>query len=172
MGPERPTVRADPALAAGCAPINPFGTQAFPTAASDYAFGYLQEKEVVNQTVASASATGNIFEGFGAGPVGLAVGGEYRWENINNLNQSAGAGPFQTDYNIQYGESFKGKVAVWETYGEVNVPVLKDMPFAQNLEFDGAVRYSKYKNTGEGPIFATGSLGRDELVADPRQPVA
>ncbi len=149
----------DPALAMGCVPLNPFGTGAIPADANAYAFGYLQEEEIVNQTVAAANVTGDLFKGFGAGPVGVAVGGEYRWENIKNLNQSAGTGPFQTDYNIQYGESFAGKVNVWETYGEINVPVLKDVPLAQNVEFDGAVRYSHYHNVGQGPIFQTANHG-------------
>ena len=146
---------ADP-LAAGCVAIDPFGTQPLTDAQHAYGFGYLQENELVNQTVAAANVTGDLFDGFGAGPVGLAVGGEYRWENIKNLNMS---GPPATDYFIQYGDSFRGKVSVWETYGEVNVPVLKDVPFAQKLEFDGAVRYSHYHNVGQGPIFNKASHG-------------
>ena len=139
-------------------PINPFGTQALTQAQHDYGFGYLQENELVNQSVGALNLTGNLFEGFGAGPVGLAVGGEYRKENIKNLNLSAG-NPNPTDYLIQYGDSFRGKVNVWETYGEVNVPILKDVAFAQNLELDGSVRYSHYKNTGQGPIFQKASHG-------------
>ena len=143
-------------LAQGCVPINPFGTQPLTQAQHDYGFGYLQENELVNQTVAAVNTTGNLFEGFGAGPIGLALGAEYRWEDINNLNMS---GAPKTDYFIQYGNSFKGKVNVWETYGEVNVPILKDVPFARNLEFDGAVRYSHYHNVGEGPSFVTANNG-------------
>ena len=143
-------------VAQGCVPINPFGTAALTQAQHDYGFGYLQENELVNQSVAALNLTGNLFEGFGAGPVGLAVGGEFRKENIKNLNLSAAP---STDYFIQYGDSFAGKVDVWETYGEVNVPILKDVAFAQNLELDGAVRYSHYKNTGQGPIFDKASHG-------------
>ncbi len=146
---------ADP-NAAGCTPIDPFGTQPLTQAQHDYGFGYLQENEYVNQTVAAANLTGDLFKGFGAGPVGAAVGGEYHWENIKNLNKS---GAPATDYFIQYGDSFRGKVGIYEVYGELNVPVLKDVPFAQKLEFDGAVRYSHYHNVGQGPNFATAGHG-------------
>jgi len=137
------------AIAQGCVPLNPFGTGEIDQAAHDYAFGYLKEQTTVNQTVAAANVSGDLFEGFGAGPVSAAVGGEYRWENIDNRNLSAEPA---ADYGSQYGEPFKGKVDVWETYGEISVPVVSGMTMFENLRLDGAIRYSHYKNTGQGPI--------------------
>src|SRR5262249_8647348 len=70
------------------------------------------------------------------------VGAEYREEKFK----------FDPDYifanGLQAGgapaQAIDGKLHVWEGFTEVRLPILSDMPFAQNLTFDGGYRYSKY----------------------------
>jgi iron complex outermembrane recepter protein len=141
-------------IAQGCVPINPFGTQAIDTAARNYSFGYLLETLKYEQQVLAFNTTGELFEGFGAGTIKGAVGAEYRTEkgrNIGSQNDAQGRPVpdyVRNDYLIQYGESFSGNVDVIEGYGEVNLPLLRDVMLARRLELDLAVRWSQYKNKG------------------------
>lgn len=141
---------ADPRIADGCVPLNPFGTQPIPQAAHDYAFGFLDENLDYTQQVAAFDVSGDIWDGIGdAGPFQLAAGAEYRREVGHNIGSQNGAPDWvRTDYLIQYGETFAGRVNVTEGFVELNTPLLRDKPGAQRLSFDTAIRQSRYKNTG------------------------
>jgi outer membrane receptor protein involved in Fe transport len=151
-------------IAAGCVPINPFGTQPLSAAAKAYSFGNLDEKLRYEQQVVALNASGDLFPGFGAGSVQGAIGLEYRKEKGENI-ASVPPGtpdPVRQDYLIQYGESFSGNVDVTEGYLETNVPLLKDAPGAKRLEFDLAARLSHYKN--EGLAGTTGQTDTHDLT--------
>jgi len=81
-----------------------------------------------------------------AGDLGFAVGYEYRREEgtfePDALSQSGystdlAAGPTAGGYNVN------------EIYAELNIPVLADMPFAKELSFSVASRYSDYNTFGD-----------------------
>ena len=72
-----PFAGMDPFLVQGCAPINPFG-QTMSEAASDYAFDPLEEYNTIDQQVLAGSVSGDLWQGWGAGPMLGAVGVEYR----------------------------------------------------------------------------------------------
>ena len=140
---------ADPRIAQGCVPLNPFGDQPIPQAAKDYSFGFLDENLDYKQDVAAFDASGDIWKGMSGGPFQVAAGLEYRTEIGHNIGSQNGAPDWvRTDYLIQYGESFSGKVNVTEAFAELNTPLLKDKPGASRLEFNTAVRTSRYENTG------------------------
>ncbi len=143
-------VTFDPRIANGCVPINPFGTGEISPAARAYAFGDLNEQLDYEQTVVAANFSGELFAGWGAGAITAAAGAEYRIEEGENIATVPAGTPdyVRTDYFIQYGESFAGKVNVTETYLETIVPLLKDVTAAKLLELDTAVRYSEYNNQG------------------------
>ena len=79
------------------------------------------------------NASGDLFAGFGAGPIQGAIGAEYRIEEGENIAETppGTTDATRTDYLIQYGESFSGDVDVTEGYVEISLPLLKDEPFAQ-----------------------------------------
>jgi outer membrane receptor protein involved in Fe transport len=137
----------DPALIQSCVPVNIFGTKALTRAQHDYLFGNLDERLVYTQQVFAINTTGTLFSGFGAGDVQAAVGYEHRDELGHNLEPDQ-PGYIRTDYLIQYGEPFSGDVKVDEAYVETNIPVLKDLAAAKRLDFDLAVRESRYRNQG------------------------
>ncbi|MEP7245079.1 MAG: TonB-dependent receptor [Gammaproteobacteria bacterium] len=147
----------NPSLAVGCVPLNPFGNGVISQAAHDYSFGSLDEKLDYEQQVLAASASGDVWEGFGAGPIQAAVGGEYRMEKGENIAASGIPDAVRQDYLVQYGESFAGDVDVAEGFLETNIPVLKDAPFAKKLEFNTAARLSRYDNQGK---FGTSGLSQ------------
>jgi outer membrane receptor protein involved in Fe transport len=137
---------ANPLSANGCVPINPFGNQALSAQQLAYGFGNLEEDLRYEQTDANLNASGNYFDGIGAGPWSVAVGYEFRQEVGANIDQPGVPGYIGTDYPTQFGQSFGGTVSVNEGYFETNIPLAKDLPGANLLELDLAGREAHYTN--------------------------
>lgn len=85
------------------------------------------------------------------GPVRFVVGGEYRRETARQSADalSASGGTFFNAFKPFNPPAFDVK----EAFGELEIPLLKDLPFAKELTVSGAVRYSDY-NTSAGHTFA------------------
>lgn len=137
---------ANPAIATGCVPINPFGNEPLTAAQRAYAFGSLVEQLRYEQTDVNINTSGDYFDGIGAGAWSLAVGYEFRQEEGKNIDQPGVAPYTASDYPTQYGQSFGGAVSVHEGYLETNIPLLKDVPGAHLLTFDLAGREAHYQN--------------------------
>jgi iron complex outermembrane receptor protein len=144
----------DPSLAVGCQPLNPFGTTGASAAALAYAFGSLTEHDDIRQDVVAGSLTGELWKGWGAGPLSAAVGAEWRKDDLANL---AGDQPFaaRTDFGLQYGDSFAGVTKVTEEFVELEMPLLKDAPGARTLTLNTAGRHASYDQ--QGGIGTTGA---------------
>jgi len=140
---------ANPALANGCVPLNPFGNGAISAAARAYAFGNLVENLRYAQTDANINASGELFDGIGAGAFTAAVGYEYRQEVGQNIDNPGVSSAVAQDYLTQFGTSFGGIVTVHEGYLELNAPLMKDKPGAHLLEVDVAGRESRYSNRAQ-----------------------
>lgn len=137
----RETLAANPnPRSQGCVPMNLFGLDNLDQDAIDYAYRPVQEDLIYKQHVAAGTISGNLFDGFGAGPVGAAAGVEYRKE-IGDVTH--GDIPNYTDYAFTYGLDYGGSIEVIEGFGELNVPVASNSPFFELLEFNGAVRWTK-----------------------------
>jgi outer membrane receptor protein involved in Fe transport len=133
---------ADPTLAAGCQPINPFGSGPIPAASKAYAFGYIREDTKVQQDMVEFVASGDLSQGFGdAGPIRAAAGVSWREESLENRAAEELNPAVRKDFAIQYGESFDGVVEVMEYFAEL------DVPFHQKFSMNVAARRSEYENT-------------------------
>ncbi len=129
-----------------CIPLNPFGTANGPNFAGAKAFvtadGF--QTNVTNQHVVAANVTGTLFE-LPAGPVGVAVGGEFRSDKVSGdtdeISQRLGF------FNAGNGSIIAGKVDVSEAYGEIEVPLLSGMAFADELSLSGAIRQTHYSRS-------------------------
>jgi len=137
----------DPAArAAGCVPINLFGYNTASAAASTYVQAAVPREEHAKNTeqVANANITGPIFS-LPAGKVQVSVGAEYRREkSVDNWDSLTNAG-LNTGNLIP---DTVGKFNVKEVFGELEVPLLRDLPFIESLTARGAVRYSDYSTVG------------------------
>ena len=102
--------------------------------------------------VAGASLTGDlgawgIQSPWAKSPVALAVGTEYRQEELNlRVDNEFSTG----DLAGQGGPtpSNNGGYNLEEGYTEVRIPIAQDMPFAQDLSVNGGYRYSSYSISG------------------------
>ena len=132
----------------GCVPINLFGFGAPSQAAKDYVMHTSSREQWAKQLNATAFVSGNS-EGFfnlPGGPIGFALGAEYRKEDA------------YSDYDdvTQEGETFLNAFATFdpsaikvkEAFGELRIPILADRPFFEELTVEGAARYSDYSTSG------------------------
>ncbi|MGR6330033.1 TonB-dependent receptor plug domain-containing protein [Sphingomonas sp. XXL09] len=128
----------------GCAPFNVFGEGSPSAAALAYTRGTSRTDSVFTEDVASLNVSGTLFEGW-AGPVSFATGGEYRKETAElDVDPLSRAGAFL----FANPQPWSGKYDVREGYVETVVPLLRNLPFAKALEFNGAVRYTDYSTSG------------------------
>ncbi len=129
--------------AAGCVPLNILGRNTEDPAAVAYAFRDAHETFDYDQHVAAINFGGNLFDGW-AGPIGLAFGGEYRFEK--GLAEHTKL-PFNvSNTNSPFGEDFGGSLKILEGYVETNIPLLADVPMVKYLELNGAWRHTYQTN--------------------------
>ena len=151
------------AAAAGCVPLNLFGANNANPAALAYAFRTLVEYSTLKEEVLSGNIGGDLFSGFGAGPVKASFGVEVRRDTADVTHDLADQ-PFYDEYFLSYGLDYAGQISVAEGYGEINVPVLKDLPLAKYLEFDGAIRETDNENEDETAGSATDGVAVKHII--------
>jgi len=169
----------------GCVPIDAFG----PNGISNAAFNYWSRttKFAMTNKVddVSADIAGDIFT-LPAGPIRAALSAEMRWQNyivksdadptqlvdctgLRLCGNSAGTGPVdQSKVTQAYWDnnalaSVQADENVWEFAGEVNVPLLKDLPLIESLSTDVAGRYTDYSVSG---AVQTWKVGLDWRIND------
>jgi outer membrane receptor protein involved in Fe transport len=146
----------NPGAYPGCVPLNLFGQGSASAAAIAYIHGDALQQTDFDQNVVEANLRGDLFNVW-AGPVTGAVGAAYRtqtYTQTSNSNPATFVAPvgirgFAGDESV--GGNFGvggGSEKVAEFYGETLVPVLKDVPFAKSLDFNGAYRYTHYSVSG------------------------
>lgn len=127
-----------------CVPINVFGEGAPSKEAVDYVTGTPQQRSTTTLDVFGASLRGEPLE-LPAGAVSVAFGIEGRREKIDQRVGELDAAKAFRSFNFS---AMKGSFNVKEAFGEVLVPLVKDVTGFQNLAFSGAARVSNYNTTG------------------------
>ncbi len=136
----------------GCVPINLFGLGSPSAAAINYVTGIGVSDTTIKQHAAAASIQGDLFSTW-AGPVTTVVGVEYRHEQVVRTADAISA---VNGFNAANVLPITGKFDVKEAFGEIVVPLAKDLPFAQDLELNGAVRYTDYSTSGSVATWKVG----------------
>ncbi len=102
------------------------------------------------EMVASASVTGKIPQiksPFADDPVGIALGGEYRQEQLDlRVDNEFDSGDLS---GFGEGHGVDGSFNVYEGFGELRVPLVQNAPFIKSLSFEAGYRYSHYNIAGE-----------------------
>jgi iron complex outermembrane recepter protein len=141
------------AVAQGCVPLNIFGVNSITPAMLAFINADQQHNVTVTEQVWDANINGSLFD-LPAGPLGVAIGAEYRRE-FSAEDQDA-----LTNAGLNGGNALPdttGKFNVKEAYAEVNVPILKDLPFAKQLSLRGAARISSYSTIGQTTTWEAGA---------------
>jgi len=129
----------------GCVPINLLGEGRFSAAAKAYVVGDPFQTTRNDQHDVAANISGELFQ-LPAGPLGVAVGAEYRRDSIRG-----NADPIsRTNGYFQLNGSAisSGHVAVKEAYGEADLPILKQSALGWALGLNGAIRRTDYSTSG------------------------
>lgn len=139
-----------------CVPLNIFGEGVASQAALDFILTDTSNTFILKQHVVNAFISGDFGQFFElpGGPIGFAVGGEYRDESSDFQPDAISTQVATFDPNsgvladLALLGAETGGFDVWEVFGELNFPILADMPFASLLEFTVAARYSDYSTVG------------------------
>ncbi|MCW2413246.1 MULTISPECIES: TonB-dependent receptor plug domain-containing protein [unclassified Sphingobium] len=131
-----------------CVPINLLGygtpsQQALDFVTVDHSTWSRLRQHVV--TAALSGDTGGFFE-LPGGPVGFAVGAEYRKESSVFIPSDYQLNGYLIDSG--FARIDRGSFDVKEVFGEVNLPLLSRVPGAYELSLGGAIRYSDYSTIG------------------------
>ncbi|HET7816255.1 MAG TPA: TonB-dependent receptor [Sphingomicrobium sp.] len=125
-----------------------------------YLLGNRTNRTVIEQTIYSAFLSGDLFDISFGGTVRFAAGYEHRNDEIDSQNDITGVQGLNAAENpVTEGETI-GSRQLDEVYGEVQVPLLVDQPFAKLLQLDGAVRYTTESNFGSETTYRARGLWR------------
>src|SRR5690606_21148489 len=125
---------------------------------------------LVEQDFAEIMVTGELYEGWGYGPLSFASGFTWREQSFSDhadpyeidllgppqndpdLGIRGIAGYFETSsgslHHFSTIENISGKYDVWEWFGEVNMPLWESASGAQRLGGTVAYRTSEYSSSG------------------------
>jgi outer membrane receptor protein involved in Fe transport len=159
----------------GCMPLNLFGEGSPSAEAIGYVTGDSVKDLTLQQTVAAATLTGALPSNLtlGAGPIALAGGVEWRRETADqtvdplspittDLTGVRGAPASQQgrpgSFNFFNPLPLVGAYEVAEAFAEAGLPVLRDKPFARALDLNGAVRFTRYSQSGEVTSWKVGAI--------------
>jgi iron complex outermembrane receptor protein len=147
---------------ANCVPVNLFGPTSMSVQARQYVTGVTgSDSDSVFNDV-SGSVTGTPFETW-AGPVKMALSGEWRkvvyqlaslstpgdlidCTGISTLNCTQGTTTRWLNNTLYNRSPVHQEVA--EAAYEVDVPLIRDKPFFQSFNVNGAARYTHYNSSG------------------------
>lgn len=105
------------------------------------------------QTIVEGTVSGDLFEG-PAGPIAAAAGFHWRKDELDDSPDQNAV------INNLWGQTTAGRTAgedtVREVFGEIDVPLLRGVPFAEKLNFNGSARWSDYDSYGDNSTYKLG----------------
>ncbi|WCT74141.1 TonB-dependent receptor [Sphingomonas naphthae] len=165
----------NPGLMDDCVPLNTMGVGTASAAAIAYVRRQSEWTAINKMQVANFNVSAEPFSTW-AGPVSIAVGGEYRRQSLHQTSNSDPAVPvnFTGIRGVPAGTPqfflnnvgiASGRYTVKEAYGEIVVPLAKDSVIGRSLELNGAVRYTDYSTSGTVTTWKAG------LTYEPIEPI-
>ncbi|PXA82679.1 TonB-dependent receptor [Caulobacter sp. D4A] len=128
---------------------NPFGNLTPSGECVRYMSRRTLNQNSLEQRMVELNVSGTLFD-LPAGSVKFAAGTDYRsneytFKPDSQLNQPDGTSDI-LGYSVLRDAS--GSVDTYEVYGELLVPIVKDLPFIQEFNLDLGYRYSDYSSVG------------------------
>jgi len=121
--------------------------------------GTRTNRTVVEQAVFGGFISGDLVE-LPAGPLGLAVGAEYRIDKIDSINDVTVTKGLQASEAIQSEGNAQGETWQRDFYAEVRVPLLAGQMLAEELTVEGSVRHTEEKNFGGETTYSIAGIWR------------
>jgi outer membrane receptor protein involved in Fe transport len=136
-----------------CVPLNAFGVGSVTPEMADFIRLDFTDSTLFERNLASVVVDGGLGS-LPAGPIGVAIGLEYREDSSDYTPDIAKAQGDIMGFNAQ--QPIAGKFDVGEIYVEALVPLLKDLPAVESLNLDTGARYSDYSSVGRVAAYKTG----------------
>lgn len=134
-----------------CVPFSIFGEGAISPEALDFISADLNDTFRQEQIQITANVAGDLVDLWGAGPTLFAAGVEYREERSRTAPDEL---PLNANTFANVIQPTEGEFDVYEVYGELEVPLLTDKPFAKRLSVTGSGRYSDYSTIGSTETYS------------------
>jgi iron complex outermembrane recepter protein len=128
-----------------CVNVDIFGPNALTPAAASFIRTNISANQVIEQTSLSGYVRGDLFD-LPAGGIATVVGFEYRDDDVAFAADDAQRRGEISGFNAV--QDINGALDVYEAYAEVAVPLLADMPLAQELSLEAGYRVSDYSTIG------------------------
>ena len=144
---------------ASCAPLNVFGKGNQSQAALDYIDASVGVTERNEQHQAIGSISGSLWDFWGAGPIGVALGGEYRKETTEATGRDR-----DTDGRLLFlntGPDFpEVSYDSQEVFAELSIPLFRDSFLGEYAELSGSYRYADYSTVGGSDVYGVNLIYR------------
>jgi iron complex outermembrane recepter protein len=162
----------NPGLADDCVPLNIFGPTAGSAEAYDYFLNDTDWNGVTEMPAVMAHVSGAPFS-LPAGPVNMALSGEWRRTSFSATTASSAFTPYDCTgiqfnctnqsrlYDLTLSEFPKTGESVWEVAFEFDAPIFQTGGMGLNI--NGAARYTSYQQSGE---YVTWKVGADLRLTD------
>ena len=149
----------DPTSISQCKPLNVFGQGQQSQDALDYTFAAITVREENIEENFVGSMSGRLWDVLGAGPMGVAVGGEWRKETTSGIGRDAdtrGRFLFLNTGADTPEVSYSSK----EAFAEISLPLIRDSWLGEYAELSGSYRYSDYNLFGKSDVYGVNLVYR------------
>jgi outer membrane receptor protein involved in Fe transport len=142
-----------------CRPLNIFGVGNQSADALAYVDAAVAVKERNEQEQFIGSVSGELWDFWGAGPIGVALGYEYRREYTEAVGRDADTnGRFLF---LNTGPDFEGaEYTSDEMFAELSIPLLRDSFLGEYAELSGSYRYADYSTVGDVDVYGVNLVYR------------
>jgi len=143
----------------GCVPLNVFGAGNQSAEGLEYITTAINVRETNEQEAAILSFGGDLWDIWGAGPIGFALGAEYRREYTEGIGRSRDTAGRVLQLNT--GADFlPAEYDSNEFFAEVAIPLLRDSWLGEYAELSGSYRTFDYSKAGTGDVYGVNLVYR------------
>ncbi|NJC41705.1 outer membrane receptor protein involved in Fe transport [Brevundimonas alba] len=154
----RDTVEGQRALSQ-CTPLNIFGAGNQSQAALDYIDAAITVSHTNEQEQLLGAVSGQLWDFWGAGEIGIALGAEHRREYAQGIGRSATTGDRWLLLNT--GADFAGaEYQSDEIFGELSLPLFRDSWLGDYAELSGSYRFADYTTVGKTEVYGVNLVYR------------
>ena len=142
-----------------CKPLNIFGAGNQSAEALEYVDATIHVRQQNIQENFAASVSGQLWDLWGAGPLGVALGTEWRKEYTEAVGRDRETGDrwlFLNGGADFIGASYESK----ELFSEISVPLFRDSKLGEYAELSASYRYSDYTTVGEQNVYGVNLVYR------------
>lgn len=144
---------------AGCVPLNVFGNGNQSAEGLEYITAWIAVREKNIQENAQLFFAGSLWDFWGAGPIGVALGAEWRREYTEGVGRDRDRGTRALQVNT--GVDFPGaEYESEEIFAELSIPLLRDSWLGEYAELSGSFRRFDYTTAGTGDVYGVNLVYR------------